>query len=340
MKSLKSLIWTAYLKYGNDDRKLKDYLIENGGNPNASSYHYYKSMAKTNVQGGIPYGIYKKEGEAYLKVNPPRPKAPFPFLFPYAGMKTTLLDDNLNRFFPSNCRFVSVFGGSATDLLAHTHKAEEIYNDKDEHISTLLTAIRHDLPLLKEYVLNAHYGKSTFCKALKALNSKHDTFRAFAFLAAQFQAFRPQVHASKMRPCAFRPSPTNERRWSEMPKRLDYFARRFQNVKIHRLDWRKMIEQYDSPNTFFFLDPPYHPEGQKPLYRHNLTAKDHQDLAATLASVKGKVMLLGNPHKDYGPLSPWNFTNLCHRGVQCGRIINTGVWMNYYHQRQANYKVA
>lgn len=65
-------------------------------------------------------------------------------------------------------------------------------------------------------------------------------------------------------------------------------------VQRHRrgLHW-DILERYDQPHTFFYLDPPYY--GLK-VYRHNLEPEDFEKMAGILARVKGKFLMSHNDH--------------------------------------------
>ena len=63
---------------------------------------------------------------------------------------------------------------------------------------------------------------------------------------------------------------------------------RLKDVTIENLDWKHCIELYDSPNTLFYVDPPYF---GKNLYRFKFTEKDHKLLRDILYNVKGKFIL-------------------------------------------------
>lgn len=39
--------------------------------------------------------------------------------------------------------------------------------------------------------------------------------------------------------------------------RLEEFGKRFRDVILENLDWSAVLEKYDSPETVFYLDPPY-----------------------------------------------------------------------------------
>lgn len=71
--------------------------------------------------------------------------------------------------------------------------------------------------------------------------------------------------------------------------RLKSFEKRIRNVMIECLDLRGIIQRYDSPNTFFYIDPPY--VGRERCYKGGFTKQDHIDLAKMLRNIKGKALV-------------------------------------------------
>ena len=64
---------------------------------------------------------------------------------------------------------------------------------------------------------------------------------------------------------------------------------------IERLDFREIIRRYDSENSFFYLDPPYH--NITDLYDDNLKDEDYMDIKNILDNIKGKYLLNINEDK-------------------------------------------
>lgn len=67
------------------------------------------------------------------------------------------------------------------------------------------------------------------------------------------------------------------------------FAKRMLGVMIERLDFRTIIEKYDSEEALFYVDLPY--VGREKLYAGGLTMEDHFELRELLNSARGKVIL-------------------------------------------------
>ena len=89
-------------------------------------------------------------------------------------------------------------------------------------------------------------------------------------------------------------------------------------VQIEHDDFRKIIERYDTPETFFYLDPPYvHSTRKQGEYRYEMTDEDHCQLVDMLLSIKGKAMLSGYQNEIYKKLEKYgwkrlDFETVCH----------------------------
>jgi DNA adenine methylase len=72
--------------------------------------------------------------------------------------------------------------------------------------------------------------------------------------------------------------------------KLDGFAEfheRIKNVTIENDDFEKIIRRYDSPVTFFFLDPPYLEHSVKGEFL-NMSEDDHKRLVEVLLRIEGR----------------------------------------------------
>jgi DNA adenine methylase len=76
-------------------------------------------------------------------------------------------------------------------------------------------------------------------------------------------------------------------------KKIDEYQERMKNTKLLNKDYRTVIKQYDSPDTFFYLDPPY--EDSADLYEEG--SMDYEDMRKRLDKVKGKWLLSINNSK-------------------------------------------
>ena len=70
---------------------------------------------------------------------------------------------------------------------------------------------------------------------------------------------------------------------------------------IENMDFQDVVEKYDSPTTYFYMDPPYY-KTEKYYSNHIFTVETHQRLATCLQNVKGKFSL---SYYDFPQLSEW-----------------------------------
>ena len=70
---------------------------------------------------------------------------------------------------------------------------------------------------------------------------------------------------------------------------------------VENLDFQEVIEKYDSPSTYIYLDPPYW-KTENYYNNHDFDREDHERLANVLNSVKGKFSL---SYYDFELLHEW-----------------------------------
>jgi len=75
---------------------------------------------------------------------------------------------------------------------------------------------------------------------------------------------------------------------------FDAYRDRLSHVRIMKKDYREIIEQFDGPDTFFYLDPPFH-ELSCPYVSCETSPRQ---LADAVRGLKGKFLLSYNDHPD------------------------------------------
>lgn len=72
---------------------------------------------------------------------------------------------------------------------------------------------------------------------------------------------------------------------------------------VENLDFQDVIEKYDNPTTYFYVDPPYYIVGEGSYYsNHDFGREDHERLANTLKRIQGKFSL---SYYDFPQLHDW-----------------------------------
>ena len=76
-------------------------------------------------------------------------------------------------------------------------------------------------------------------------------------------------------------------------KRLPKYKELLENTTLLSQDYKSVLSRYDSPSTFFYLDPPY--EKSEKLYKEG--SVDLEDMANRVKKLKGKVLISLNDSK-------------------------------------------
>ncbi len=68
----------------------------------------------------------------------------------------------------------------------------------------------------------------------------------------------------------------------------------------------EVIQQFDDPETLFYVDPPYpiSTRNGRDRYTHEMTDDEHRELARRLRDIKGMAVVSGYPCELYDELYP------------------------------------
>jgi DNA adenine methylase len=191
----------------------------------------------------------------------------------------------------------------------------EIYNDRDEELVNFFRVLR-DPELFQRFqhlVSLTPYARVDWRDCRETWQEQTDPVeRAYRGFVVARQSFGGCFGrgwgfsvATSQRGMAGRVSS-----WLSCIDSLPAIAERLLRVQIDCLDWRDCLTTYDTPETFFYCDPPYVPETRKDGgYTYELTEKDHQEMVARLLTLQGQVILSGYPHPIYQPLrdAGWDY---------------------------------
>ena len=258
--------------------------------------------------------------------HPRRPMAPFRW---YGG-KGTLAPWIISHLPVDGAKvYVEPYAGAAS-VFWHLKNPfpVEVLNDVDRRIVTLFRVIQ-DKEMFHEFrhrVIWTLYSLDEFRRALEILkswDSYSDIDRAWAFFVAQNQGFsgKPSISEGywgrafvQSRGMACECS-----RWRARMSMLNHWHDRLTRVQIDNRDALEVIRYWDSPETLFYVDPPYVPTTRidKKVYASELDEEYHIKLVDVLLQVKGQVVLSGYENPIYKRLeeSGWeklSRTTSCH----------------------------
>jgi DNA adenine methylase len=208
-------------------------------------------------------------------------------LFAYPGGKWTIRHLVVSLF-PNHKTYVDVFGGSAAILLTKEKSNGEVFNDKNEMLVNFFRVVKHRPAELAERAKNWIHSRTLWNEFRFAEDRPFDEIeRAFMFWARLQDSFGSRGMNFGMSKEGVH-SVTGSRRF------LDEVSQRLTGVHIECCSFDKCILNYDSPNAFFYLDPPY-PNTKGGASNYNeLTEEEWNRFRELLGTLRGKFLLSCN----------------------------------------------
>ena len=225
-------------------------------------------------------------------------------MFTYYGGKQRLASKIL-KLLPPHKIYVEPFCGAAALFFIKTPSDIEVLNDKNKYIVNLFRVLRGkgSTELIEKLEL-IPYAIEDFNRAREVLKCGEgsDVELAWAFFVAVSMSFSGDFTNSSWKR-AGRNSPKNNmpKTWRNRVDRLYIVVERLRMCQIECSDAIDIIKKYDSPDTAFYLDPPYLNADQGPYkgYSENEFSK----LIECLNSLEGS-FLLSNYENPFVP-SDW-----------------------------------
>jgi len=214
----------------------------------------------------------------------------------YFSGKQWLVKDIIARLPPHHC-YVEPFGGLCSVLLNKPPSKVEVYNDISRDVVNLLICLKeYPLELISELSLMP-YSRWMYEQLIGILDEPFtipDVERAARWYYLNESTFAG-LHGK-----------TGTGSWGHGVKKnyAAMFRRRFGmllacskrllNVLIENRSYEYILEKYDSPDTFFYVDPPYY-ETDAAL-GIGFTPEQHRELKERLSRLEGMWLLTINDH--------------------------------------------
>jgi DNA adenine methylase len=208
--------------------------------------------------------------------------------------------------FPPHKTYVEPFGGAASVLLNKVPSGVEVYNDLDQRLTRLFQVIRDHGAEFHRRLSLTPYSEVEFVESTHPVEdvieqARRDFVRWRQSIGGRGDGFSLTLHRVR-REMADVVSGYLSAIDSELPKIIE----RLSTVQTLCRPATSVIEKYDSPETLFYLDPPYLPEtragGGTAKYGIEMTKDDHVELAHVVRQCQGKVILSGYPSELYNEL--------------------------------------
>jgi DNA adenine methylase len=242
---------------------------------------------------------------------------------------------------PQCHHYCEPFGGSAAVLINREPSPVETYNDLDGEVVNFFRVLRDQGDKLVRAIGLTPFAREEFAHAIEGFDRKpgSDLERARQFFVRARQVRTGLAQTASIGRWANCKDTSRAgmsgavSRWLGSVEGLSAIATRLLRVQIENRPALDVIHLYDSAGTLFYCDPPYPHESRsdKNAYGYEMEDKEHEELAAVLHRMKGKVAVSGYRCEFMDRFyADWRCieapAKLCHSSKQPRK---EALWVNY-----------
>jgi len=224
----------------------------------------------------------------------------------YYGGKQMMLPRIL-PLIPEHKIYVEAFFGGGAVFWSKDQSNVEVINDLNGQVINFYRQLKDNSEALKKRIESTPYSRESYKQAMVVYNAPYlfdEVTRAWSFWVATVQGFSNKIGSWR---CA---QNTNKECVLLENKKLligDDTSERLKYVQIESKDAVKLIKKHDTPETFFYLDPPYVDSNQG--HYGGYMQEHFNELLDTLKTIKGKFLLSSYPNtrlKELTDSEGWN----------------------------------
>jgi len=193
---------------------------------------------------------------------------------------------------PPHKVYVEPFGGAAHVISQKPRVNHEVYNDIDGIVVNFIMQSIENTEELIRRCSQLPYSRELYEKWRREKLPRDPLERAVRFFYLNRSAIS-KGNAEEVPKTGWRHSTKSSQNpamgYVNACQKIRQFADRMRGVMIENLDWREIIEKYDSEEALFYVDPPY--IGREKYYAGGFTLEDHYELGQMLNRCKAKVII-------------------------------------------------
>lgn len=212
----------------------------------------------------------------------------------YMGGKSLLARKIIPKIPEHNC-YCEVFAGAAWLLFKKEESEVEIINDINTNLVTLYRVIKHHLEEFIRYLKWILVARDEF---ERFKNENPETLTDIQ-RAVRFYYLLKSGYAARIENPSFSIAASSKPRLNllRIEEELSAVHLRLSRVYVENKPYEKVIKQFDRPNTFFYVDPPYY--NCEDYYGKGIFNKeDFTKLRDILNSISGKFIMSINDAKE------------------------------------------
>lgn len=226
-------------------------------------------------------------------------------LLKYYGSKWNLASLIINQFSDNHETYVDVFGGSASVLLQKKKTGTEVYNDINKDIVNLFEVVRNpdSAKILADSIYLTPWSRYEHEQSYIKTDDKIENARRLLVRGFLSYGSRGSLSNVGFRFIIDKKSEKGalNRFCNYLPQDILACCKRLQQVQIESLDYRALVERYDSETTQFYFDPPYVHDTRSNInvYEGEMTTADHEEFLKVALGVKGFAVISGYENELY-----------------------------------------
>lgn len=216
------------------------------------------------------------------------------------------MKDKIVNLFPEHEIYVEGFGGAGHVLFYKEPSLAEVYNDIDEELYKFFSLIK--VPELRKELVRRFqltlYSRYEFEQSKIILPSDDEVEKVRkCYVNTMMSVNGLGKNFSRSMQSRGGMAQNVNRFINHVDKDIDECGRVLEedNIFIENLDIIELIDKYDSPDTLFYLDPPYLHDTRvnTDAYDFEMTDTQHIKMLDRLKYVEGKVIISGYDNKIY-----------------------------------------
>jgi DNA adenine methylase len=211
---------------------------------------------------------------------------------------------------PGGKPYVEPYCGAASLFFARDPAPVEVLNDLDGEIVNLFRCLqdKRTFEELRHRLTWTLYARAEFARALEVGETADKVERAWATFVKHnmgISGIAETVGRWSRTFVSARGMAMTTSKWLMRLSLLDAWRLRLMRAQIDNRDALEVIRYWDSPDTVFYLDPPYHLDTRKGGrgYKVDQDGSHHEMLVETVLNCKGAVVLSGYEHEVYDALT-------------------------------------
>ena len=241
----------------------------------------------------------------------------------YIGGKSRIAPKLIIPNIPTDIEeFVEVFGGMfwtffSMDLKQFSNLKKVVYNDFNPLNYNLFNCIQNPTELLrainsidcqkfgmeitpsiyKEQFIN--FQAEIFAENFRVEPGNYEVAAKYVYILTQvFSGSKPETSSFIDLKGKYKSKYLTFRDKLLKPDWIEHFLK---ITHVENMDFAEVIKKYDSPNTYFYVDPPYW-KTENYYSNHDFDRQDHERLSNSLISMEGKFSL---SYYDFELLHEW-----------------------------------